>query len=134
MKKIVLAGSSKFIESIEKWKEFFLKKGYDVIGCTKRINAEDINSFNEAYISFFKALNMTDELFVVNLEKNGFKGYIGAETFAEISYIVSNNIIKNENKPIYLLNMPDEKLNCYYELNSFLKLGYIKIWDKEDEV
>ena len=70
-------------------------------------------------------------MFVVNEEKNGIKGYVGSETFAELSYVLVNNLLKNENRKIYLLNEPDEKNSCYFELDSFLKLGYIEIWKEK---
>ncbi len=131
MKKIVLAGSSKFIDKIEYWKNYFELNGYEVIAYPKRINQLDINIYNETYKSFFKALDITDEIFVVNEEKNGIKGYVGYETFAELSYILGNNVTKNQNRKIYLLNEPDEKNNCFYELNAFIKLGYIEIWKEK---
>lgn len=131
MKKIVLAGSSKFIDKIEYWKEYFIEKGYDVIAYPKKINQYDIDVYSKTYKSFFKALDVTDEVFVVNEEKNGIKGYVGSETFAELSYVLVNNLLKNENRKIYLLNEPDERNSCYFELDSFLKLGYIEIWKEK---
>ena len=131
MRKIVLAGSSKFIDKIEYWKDYFEEKGYDVIAYPKKINQTDINVYNETYKSFFRALDTTDEIFVVNEEKNGIKGYVGYETFAELSYVLGNNVNKNQNRKIYLLNEPDEKNNCFFELNAFIKLGYIEIWKEK---
>ena len=130
MKKIVLAGSSKFIDKIEYYKEYFLNNGYDVLAYPKKIDQTKIDIYDKTYKSFFKALNETDEIFVVNEEKNGIKGYVGAETFAELSFVLVNNILKKEKRKIYLLNEPDEKNNCFYELNAFIKLGYIEIWNK----
>lgn len=133
MKKIVIAGSAKFVEEIENWKNYFESKGYDVIEYTRKIDQTDTNVYVERYKSFFKALDITDELFVVNEEKNGIKGYVGAEVFAELSFIVANNILKNENRKVYLLNEPGEELKAYFELNTFLKLGYIELWNKNEK-
>lgn len=131
MKKIVLAGSSKFIEQIQYWKKYFEENGYEVIGYPKKIDQTDYSVYQNTHKSFFEALTLTDELFVVNEDKNGIKGYVGAETFAELSYVVVNNILKNENKKIYLLKRPSEEVNSYYELNAFLNLGYIEIWNED---
>ena len=132
MKKIILAGSSKFIDKIEYYKKYFSNNGYTVLACPKKIDQTNINIYDNTYKLFFKALNETDEIFVVNEEKNGIKGYVGAETFAELSFVLANNILKNEKRKIYLLNEPDEKNNCFYELNAFIKLGYIEIWNKNN--
>ena len=45
--------------------------------------------------------------------------------------VKKNNVLKNENRKIYLLNKPSEEVSSYFELNSFIKLGIIKIWDEE---
>ena len=131
MKKIVIAGSAKFVDEINNWKEYFKTKGYDVIEYTQNIDQTDLNVYSERHKSFFKALNETDELFVVNSEKNGIKGYVGSEVFAELSFVIANNIINNDNKKVYLLNMPGEELKSYFELNTFLKLGYIQLWNND---
>ena len=130
MNKLVIAGSAKFIEEMEEWKSFFKNKGYDVIGCPKKINQENSDEYKMAHISFFKALAEADTLFVFNQDKNGIEGYIGAETFAELSFLVAQNNINNTNKKIYLLKMPSKEVACYMEIQNFIKLGWVEIFDK----
>ena len=130
MNKLVIAGSAKFIEEMEEWKNFFKNKGYDVIGCPKKINQENSDEYKMAHISFFKSLVEADTLFVYNQDKNGIEGYIGAETFAELSFLVAQNNINNTNKKIYLLKMPSIEVSCYMEIQNFIELGWVEIFDK----
>ena len=130
-KNIVIIGSSKFLDKIEKLKDYLVQKGYNVIEYPKQINHLDENVYINRYKSFFKALDSADEIFVANFDKNEIKGYVGAESFAELSFIVANNVLKNENRKIYLLNEPSKDVSSYFELNSFIKLGIVKIWDEE---
>lgn len=130
-KNLVIIGSSKFLDKIEKLKDYLIQKGYNVIEYPKQINHLDENVYIERYKSFFSALDSTDEIFVANFDKNEIKGYVGAESFAELSFIVANNVLKNENRKIYLLNEPSENVSSYFELNSFIKLGIVRIWDEE---
>lgn len=130
-KNIVIIGSSKFLDKIEKLKDYLIQKGYNVIEYPKQINHLDENVYINRYKSFFKALDSTDEIFVANFDKNEIKGYVGAESFAELSFIVANNVLKDENRKIYLLNEPSKEVSSYFELNSFIKLGIVKVWDEE---
>ena len=130
-KNIVIIGSSKFLDKIEKLKDYLVQKGYNVIEYPKQINHLDENVYINRYKSFFKALDSSDEIFVANFDKNEIKGYVGAESFAELSFIVANNVLKNENRKIYLLNEPSKDVSSYFELNSFIRLGIVKIWDEE---
>lgn len=130
-KNIVIIGSSKFLDKIEKLKDYLIQKSYNVIEYPKQINHLDENVYINRYKSFFKALDSADEIFVANFDKNEIKGYVGAESFAELSFIVANNVLKNENRKIYLLNEPSKEVSSYFELNSFIKLGIVKIWDEE---
>lgn len=129
MKKITISASTKFQNEIEYWKEYFEKKEYDVIKYPLKINQQDVNLYERVYKEFYNSLAKTDILFVINEDKNGIEGYIGAETFAELSFIVANNIVNNSNKEVYLLKMPSEKVQSYVEITNFIKLGWVKIFD-----
>lgn len=134
MKKLVIAASAKFQEETKKWKEYFENQGYDVINYPKKINQENQEEYKIAHTEFFKSLNETDILFVLNEDKNGIEGYIGAETFAELSYTFVQNTVNGASKKIYLLKMPSEEVSCYMEIKNFIKLGWIEIFNKSEEV
>ena len=65
----------------------------------------------------------------MNEDKNGIKGYIGAESFAELCFGVVQNFIYNKNIEIIILQMPDEKVQSYQEIVLWLKLGWIKLYN-----
>ncbi len=132
MKKIIIAASAKFQDGILYWKNYFKEKGYKVINYPKKINQENELEYKTTYVNFLKSLNETDILFVVNEDKNNISGYIGAETFAELVFIVANNIVNNKSRQVWLLKMPSKNVQCYPEINNFIKLGWVKIFDKEE--
>ena len=130
-KKLVIACSSKFEKEIEDWKEYFEKQGCQVINYPKKIDQENEKVYKEVYLKFFKFLDETDILFVLNGEKNGIEGYIGAETFAELSYTMVQRVNHNKDKKIWLLNKPSKEVKCYTEVIDFIKLGWIEIFNKD---
>lgn len=127
-KKLVIACSSKFQDEIQKWKKHFESLGYEVINYPKKINQEDTEEYRKVYIKFFKSLDETDNLFILNEEKNGIKGYIGAETFAELSYAMVQKVIHNKDKKIWILNSPSEEVKSYREIMNFIDLGWIELY------
>ena len=133
MKKIVIAGSAKFCDEMSDWKEYFENKGHEVINYPKKIDQRNAQEYQHVYIKFFESLNETDILFVVNENKNGIEGYIGAETFAELTYALIQKKVNGQNKKIYLLKMPSEQVACYTEIRNFIELGWIEIFNKEEQ-
>lgn len=133
MKKLVIAGSAKFCDEMSEWKEYFENKGHEVINYPKKIDQRNAQEYKHVYIKFFESLNETDILFVVNENKNGIEGYIGAETFAELTYALIQKKVNGQNKKIYLLKMPSEEVACYTEIRNFVELGWIEIFDKEEQ-
>lgn len=132
MKKLTISASAKFQEEIIKWRDYFIDNGYDVINYPKPINQDIESEYRKTYIDFLKSLNDTDILFVVNECKNDIDGYIGAAVFAEISFIVINNILNNLKKEVWILNMPSKEVQSYKEIENFIKLGWIKIFDEKE--
>ena len=132
MKKLVIAGSVKFEKEIKKWIEYFKEHNYDVIKYPRKINQSNELRYKDVYIDFYKALEEADCLFVLNEEKNGIKGYVGPQVYAEISYVMVQNILQDRNKTIWLLNEPSKDVASYNELNNFIKLGWIKLFEREN--
>ncbi len=127
MRKIVICGSSKFNNEILELKEKLENMQYEVINYPKKINIQ--NEYKQTYEKFFDDLNNADDILILNLDKNGIDGYIGYQTFAEMSFFVANNIItKNNNRKVFIYKMPSKLCGCYDEINQFLKLGYIELW------
>lgn len=130
-KKIVIACSGKFQEEIKKWKKYFESHGYEVINYPKKINQENTEEYKDIYIKFFKSLDETDELFILNEEKNGIEGYIGSQVFAELTHVIVQKVIQNKDKKIWILNNPSKEVKCYVEIMNFIKLGWVEMFPKE---
>jgi regulatory protein YycH of two-component signal transduction system YycFG len=128
MKKVVIAGSSSLQEKIQYWKKFREDKGYLVINYPAPIPKETfLEEYPEVHRKFFKDITETDILFVMNEDKNNIIGYLGAESFAEMCFGISRNLIHNKNIEVILLQLPENKVQSYDEINLWLKLNWITI-------
>lgn len=132
MKKIVISGSSKLQDKVNYWLKYFKNKGYTILDYPKLIEQNNyMKELPKIYKDFYSALENTNVYFLMNEEKNGIKGYIGASSIAELTYAVILNLIHNKNIDIYILNMPSETVSSYDEVKFWLDMGWIKIYDKE---
>ena len=127
-RKIVIAGSSKFSEDAQKLKEELENKKFIVLDYPKQIDTSNKYEYKEAYETFYKNLSKTDDIILLNLDKNNIEGYIGYESFAELSYLVVRKLEDGLNHKIYIYKMPSEEVGCYDEIKQFLDLGYIEIY------
>ncbi len=132
MKKIVIAGSAKLPEKIEYWINYFNKKHYKVLDYPKFIPKERfIELYPQIHIEFLENITKTNMLFIMNEDKDGLSGYIGAEAFAELLFGLSQKLVYKKEIELYILKMPSKEVTSYEEVALWLKLGWIKIW-KED--
>ena len=128
MRKIIIVGSAFFYKEAIEIKNELESKDYYVIDYPKKIN-DDINlEYKEAYETFYENLSKTDDLLLLNLDKNGIDGYIGYESFAELSNLVVKKIQINNDHKIYIYKMPSKEVGCYDEIKHFIELGYIEIY------
>ena len=132
MKKIVIAGSAKLQDEVNSWKDKFEKENYQVLDYPKEIDKWSfIDVYPDVHKEFFEKITKTDILFIMNEDKNSIDGYIGAETFAELTFGLSQNLLYGKNIELLILKMPDEKVSCYNEIKLWLELGWIKIYNKK---
>lgn len=105
--KITLCGSIRHIAQLESIGASLQRAGHVVVipeksEWEKQNVALPVAEKKNIMRAYFPALESADALLVVNEEKNGIQGYVGANTFLEMAvgfYL---------NKPIYLLNPVDE--------------------------
>lgn len=64
----------------------------------------------------------------MNEDKNGITGYIGAETFAEMAFGVTQKVVYGKDLEILLLKRPGENVFSFSEIELWLKLGWIKLF------
>ena len=132
MKKIVISGSSKLQDKVNYWMEHFKNKDYEILNYPKLTQPEDyMTSLPIVYKDFYTDLENTDIFFLMNEEKNGIKGYIGASAIAELTYVVILNLIHNKNIEIYILNMPSPEVQSYDEVKFWLDIGWIKLYKEK---
>ena len=128
MRKIVIAGSAKFYKEALELKKELENKKYNVIDYPRKINDSNIEEYKEIYEKFYKNLSITDDLLLLNLDKKGIEGYIGYESFAELSNLIVKKIQVNNDHKIYIYKMPSKEVGCYDEIKHFLELGYIELY------
>ena len=131
MKKIVIAGSAKLQKEVNRWLEFFKKNNYEILDYPKSIEEQRfMELYPNIYIEFMKNIVKTDVLFIMNEDKNGISGYIGYETYAELLFGISQKLIYNKDTELIILKMPSTDVGCYDEINLWLKLGWIKLFEE----
>lgn len=134
MKKIVISGSSKLKSKVKYWVNYFENLNYEILDYPRYIAQNEYKTkLPTIYKNFYNALEHTDVYFLMNEEKNGIKGYIGASSIAEITYVVILNLIHNKNIDIYILNMPSKEVSSYDEIKFWLDMGWIKLFNKENK-
>lgn len=131
MKKVVIVGSASLPAKIQYWKKFWKDEGYSVTNYPVSISKETfLEEYPKVHTDFFKDITKTDIIFVMNEDKNGVVGYLGAESFAEMCFGVAQNLIHNKNIEIILLQMPEKRVQSYDEINLWLKLKWIKLFNR----
>jgi len=129
MKKVVIAGSASLQEKVQDWKKFWEDKGYLVASYPAPIPKENfLEEYPKVHTEFFKNITEADILFIMNEDKKGVAGYLGAESFAEMCFGVAQNLVHNKNLEVMLLQMPDKRVQSYEEIVLWLKLGWIKLY------
>lgn len=79
---------------------------------------------------FFENITKTNLLFIMNEDKNGKIGYIGAESFAELTFGLAQKLVYGKNIELVILKMPSKEVQCYEEINLWLKFGWIKLYEE----
>ncbi len=118
-------------KEIKEWKEAFENEGFEVIVYPVSIPKQNLKKeYPVVHKNFFKSLTNTDILFVLNEDKKGIKGYIGAEVFAEMAFAVALNLVYEKNIKIWLLKEPSRETQSYDEIKLWLELGWIELYKK----
>ena len=132
MKKVVIAGSAKLQKEINKWLKIFESKNYEILDYPRKIEQERfIELYPSIHKTFFEYITKTDMLFIMNEDKNGKYGYIGAEAFAELTFGLAQKLVYNKEIELVILKMPSQDVQCYEEVDLWLKLGWIKLYEEE---
>jgi hypothetical protein len=127
-KKVVICASTSFEKEIVEWKNKLESLGYDVIKYPEKIGKDNfLEDYKLEFSDHYKSIVNSDMILVLNLEKKGISGYIGAGVFAEIAFAIGLNRTLNKTIEVTYLNpIPIGVLPYSDELELWQKLGWIK--------
>lgn len=132
MKRIVIAGSAKLQKEVNNWLNFFERKNYEILDYPKSIEEQRfLELYPNIHTKFLENIIKADMLFIMNEDKNGIVGYIGYEVYAELLFGLSQKLIYNKKIELVVYKMPSTNVGCYEEINLWLKLGWIKLYEEE---
>ena len=130
MKKIVIAGSASLQDRATHWEQFWKSRGYTVTASPREISRELYQEeYPAIHAGFYAALNDANIVLIMNEDKNGISGYIGAETFAELAYVVANRLLGKQQVRAILLKMPESRVQSYEEIKLWHQLGWVQLLD-----
>lgn len=132
MKKVVIAGSVKLQKEVNYWINFFESNNYEILDYPRVIEeSKFMELYPNIHLEFLDNITKADMLFVMNEDKNGIVGYIGYEAYAELLFGLSQKLIYNKNIELVVFKMPSTNVGCYEEIDLWLKLGWIKLYEEE---
>ena len=85
-----------------------------------------LKDYPQVHKKFFEHIIEADILFIMNEDKNNIQGYLGAESFAEMCFGVTQNLLDGKGRKVILSQMPEEKVASYDEIILWLELGWIR--------
>lgn len=130
MQTIVVSGSVSNQQNIQNLVEK-LAKQYTILDYPKTITGDFEKMYSQIHQTFMKSIAQTDVLLLFNYDKNGVQGYIGAAGFAELHFAVSLHAVYGKNIQTFIYQMPDKQVFCYDEIQRWLSLGWIQLWEGE---
>ena len=132
MKKVVIAGSAKLQKEVNKWLKIFENQNYEILDYPRAIaESKFMELYPNIHIKCLENITKTNMLFLMNEDKNGVVGYIGYETYAELLFGLSQKLIYNKNIELIIFKIPSREVGCYEEIDLWLKLGWIRLYDGE---
>lgn len=132
MKKVVIAGSAKLHKEVNEWLNHFENKNYEILDYPRKIEeSKFMEQYPNVHIKFLENIAKADLVFLMNEDKNGIEGYIGYEAYAELLFGLSQKLIYHRNIELIILKMPSIQVGCYEEIDLWLKLGWIKLYEEE---
>ncbi len=128
--KLVICASAKFYNEAQEWKKKLESSGYSVIRTIQSIDENNIEQYEKTHTDHYSKMSECDIVLVLNLEKRGIPGYVGASVFAEIAFAIGLNLVLNKSIQILLINPIPEECSYLDELTKWEKLGWIKQFSK----
>lgn len=129
-KKITICASMSFWDDINLWKEKLETAGYEIVQYPKQFTGDFLPNYKIEFTKHYQKMAESDIVLILNMQKNGIDGYIGAAVFAEISFAIGLNRTSHCDKKIdvYCLNPFPSSLPYAEELQHWVDLGWLKFW------
>ncbi|MEO1770768.1 hypothetical protein [Candidatus Enterococcus ferrettii] len=124
--KVVISGSIDFQNEFMRLIRSFESKGCEVIDYP-RLSDNLTEEYPILLSDYFRNIEAADIFYLLNLEKNGVTGYIGAASFSELAYAVSQNLIHDKHIAIILAEKPSESVQCSPEIELWLQYDWLTI-------
>lgn len=132
-KKVAISASASQTEAIEKWKDYWENKGFEMTNYPIDIKEEDFLSvWPKVHEDFYKSLSKCDIHLIANEDKNGVSGYVGTGVFAELSFSLGLNFSRDKKIAILIYKIPDTKSIFYEDIKRWVDLGWVKLFEKEE--
>ncbi|MBT5808156.1 hypothetical protein HOI18_02665 [Candidatus Uhrbacteria bacterium] len=130
-KKLTICASMAFSKEIGIWRTKLAEGGYEVIQYPKEFEGEFLPNYKIEFSEHYQKMTDSDVVFILNLQKKGIDGYIGAAVFAEIAFAIGLNRTSRQDNPIKVCHLnpfPDE-LPYREELQHWQDLGWLVPWE-----
>jgi len=130
-KKIVICASASFEDEIVKWKDKLEEKGFEILKYPTKIKEDLLKGYNKEFSEHYKAITNADILLVLNFDKKGISGYVGAGVFAEMAFALGlNSAFDKKIEVCYINSLPKDGLPYSDELSLWQELGWIKKFEQ----
>ena len=129
--RVAISGSARDAAAMRSWKQRWEAAGYEVVDYPRPIPVTSLAAdYPEVYRYFHDVVRSVDILFVANLDRGGVVGYIGAATFADMSFVNARNVLEEQRTRILLLQAPGEAVASRSEVGLWLAQGWIERVDE----
>ncbi len=129
--KVVLSSSMSFFDKIKKWRDKLEQNNFKVIFYPEKIEGDIAKGYRKEFKKCYSSIKETNKLVVLNFEKNGVPGYIGAGVFAEMAFALG---IDRKVDVKYLNPISIEKLPYAEELKLWKKLEWISKFENMSDL
>lgn len=129
---VVISGSASLQDDMKKWVGYWEEQGTDVLDWPIPIPDDEFDvEWPKIHEKFYNALYEADILFVANVGKNGISGYVGPNTFAEISFAVGLNFVRTRKIRVILFSLPTDESPYGEALRLWIQNGWLEIFEQE---
>jgi len=127
--KITLCSSASFFNRLKNIQEELERRGHEIfcphVWDWRGKSEDEIKTVRRDLIRrHFKHIDLSDAIFVANFDKDNIQGYIGGNVLLEMGKAFDKGI------PIFLLDLPPQKLKYREEILALSPIVIGKDWDK----